>query len=124
MLISRHEDAIRRVETGYGDSSRPEDYLEGFQAYLRENMNKITALLVAVQRPRDLTRQQLKELSLELDRAGYREKFLQSAWREMTNEDIAASIIGFIRQVALGDALVPYSDRVDRALRTILASRK
>jgi type I restriction enzyme R subunit len=41
----------------------------------------------------------------------------------MTNEDIAASIIGFIRQAALGDALVPYGDRVDKAMQKILASR-
>jgi type I restriction enzyme R subunit len=41
----------------------------------------------------------------------------------MTNEDIAASIIGFIRQAALGDALVPYGDRVDKAMKKILVSR-
>jgi type I restriction enzyme R subunit len=41
----------------------------------------------------------------------------------MTNEDIAASIIGFIRQAALGDALVPYTERVDKAMKKILASR-
>lgn len=41
----------------------------------------------------------------------------------MTNEDIAASIIGFIRQAALGDALMSYEQRVDRAIAKILASR-
>ena len=41
----------------------------------------------------------------------------------MTNEDIAASIIGFIRQAALGDALVSYEQRVDRAIAKILALR-
>jgi hypothetical protein len=51
------------------------------------------------------------------------ELILQTAWRNATNEDIAASIIGFIRKAALGDALIPYSDRVDRSLKQILASR-
>ncbi|MGA7934029.1 MAG: type I restriction-modification enzyme R subunit C-terminal domain-containing protein [Kovacikia sp.] len=74
-------------------------------------------------RPRDLTRPQLKELRMLLDNAGYSETMLRSAWRDSTNEDIAASIIGFIRQAALGDALVPYSERVDRALKKILASQ-
>ncbi|BAY38493.1 type III restriction enzyme res subunit [Nostoc sp. NIES-2111] len=41
----------------------------------------------------------------------------------MTNEDIAASIIGFIRQATLGDALIPYAERVDRAMKKILASQ-
>ena len=40
----------------------------------------------------------------------------------MTNQDIAARIVGYIRQAAIGDALVPYEQRVDRALQTILAS--
>jgi hypothetical protein len=52
-------------------------------------------------------------------RQGFSETNLQVAWREMTNEDIAASIIGFIRQAALGDALVPYGDRVDKAMKKI-----
>jgi len=47
------------------------------------------------------TRQQLKGLRLLLDSAGYSETTLRSAWRDATNEDIAASIIGFIRQAAL-----------------------
>jgi type I restriction enzyme R subunit len=39
------------------------------------------------------------------------------AWRELTNQDIAARIVGYIRQAAIGDALVPYEQRVDRACR-------
>ncbi|MCT7952944.1 type I restriction-modification system endonuclease [Ancylothrix sp. C2] len=123
VLISRHQDVLRSVERGYGDAERPQDYLDSFSAFLRENLNKIPALLVVTQRPRDLTRAQLKELRLLLDAAGFSETNLQVAWREMTNEDIAASIIGFIRQAALGDALVPYEQRVDKAIAKMLASQ-
>ncbi|RUT05990.1 hypothetical protein DSM106972_031960 [Dulcicalothrix desertica PCC 7102] len=63
---------------------------------------------------------QLKELRLLLDASGYTERNLQVAWREATNEDIAASIIGFIRKAAIGDALVPYEERVDKARRKIM----
>jgi type I restriction enzyme R subunit len=106
-----------------GMTERPQDYLDSFSAFLRENLNKIPALLVVTQRPHDLTRAQLEELRLLLDAAGFSETNLQVAWREMTNEDIAASIIGFIRQAALGEALVPYDERVARAMKKILASR-
>ncbi|MGQ4646401.1 type I restriction-modification system endonuclease [Lyngbya aestuarii] len=123
VLISRHPDMLRRVERGYGEAERPQDYLESFDQFLRENLNKIPALLVVTQRPRELTRGQLKELRLLLDASGFSETKLQVAWREMTNEDIAASIIGFIRQAALGDGLVPYGERVDKAMKRILASR-
>lgn len=123
LLISNHEDELRRVERGYGNATRPEDYLESFTAFIRDNMNLIPALTIVTQRPRDLTRQQLKELKLALDQAGYNEAALQTAWQEMTNEDIAASIIGFIRQRALGSPLVPYAERVDRAVNKIVAGR-
>lgn len=123
ILISHHADEIRRVERGDGNAERPQDYLDSFQRFLLENMNRIPALIVVTQRPRELTRAQLKELKLLLDAQGYSETNLQVAWREMTNEDIAASIIGFVRRAALGDPLVPYGDRVDRAIEKILKSR-
>lgn len=123
VLISNHPDELRRIEQGYGKAARPDDYLDSFEAFLRDNMNQLPALLVVTQRPRELTREQLKALRLALDLEGFTEINLQSAWRETTNEDIAASIIGFIRKAALGDALIPYGDRVDAAVKKILASR-
>ncbi len=123
LLISRHDDTLRGIEIGYGDGVKPEDYLDGFSAFLQENINKIPALMVVTGQPRNLTRQGLKELKLALDAAGYTEKGLQVAWRETKGEDIAASIIGFVRQAALGDALIPYGERVDRAIRKIGAGR-
>jgi len=123
ILISEHEDELMGVEVGYGASTRPEDYLEEFERFIKEHMNDVPALRVVTQRPRDLTRQQLRELKLALDQAGYSEARLQTAWRNMTNQEIAASIIGFIRQRALGDPLIPYEERVDRAVQTILSSR-
>lgn len=124
MFISTHADGVRRVERGYGDGKqRPDAYLDAFAKFLREHLNDLPALLVVTQRPRELTREQLKSLALALDKAGYPEAHLRAAWRDRTNQDIAASIIGHIRQAALGDALVPYPQRVDRALKKILGSR-
>ena len=123
VAVSHHDDELRRVERGYGDANRPEDYLDGFKAFLEENINAIPALKVITQRPRDLTRKELKELRLLLDAKGYSEANLQTAWRDAKNRDIAASIIGFIRQAALGDPLEPYELRVQRAMTSILTSR-
>src|SRR5207253_2205637 len=91
--------------------------------FIRSQSNTIPALVTVLTRPRELTRKQLRELALELDKAGFTETNLETAWREMTNQEIAARIIGYIRQAALGDALIPYEQRVDRALQTILTSR-
>lgn len=123
IYLSPHEDTVRRVERGYGNATKPEDYLSNFATFIRENLNHIPALLVVTQRPRELTRTALKDLAMVLDENGFTEANLQTAWREKTNTDIAASIIGFIRQAALGDPLLPYDERVARALRAVQASR-
>lgn len=121
--ISQHSDSVVSVTHGYGAAERPDDFLDSFAAFVRDNVNTIAALKVVVQRPRDLTRADLKELRLALDRNGYSEANLRRAWADAKNEEIAASIIGFVRQAALGDPLTPYGDRVKTAMREILASR-
>lgn len=121
--ISNHPDEITGVTRGYGDADKPEDFLDNFTTFVRSNLNKIAALTVVVQRPRDLTRQQLRELRLELDKQQFSEANLRQAWKQAKNEDIAASIIGFVRQAALKEPLMPYEQRVDRAIAAILKSR-
>jgi type I restriction enzyme, R subunit len=98
---------------------RPEDFLDNFTSFVRNNVNKIAALAVVVQRPRELTRAQLGELQLELANQGFTDTALRTAWQQSKNEDIAASIIGFIRQAAIGDPLEPFEDRVHKAIRKI-----
>ena len=122
-VISEHEDQLRSIEHGYGDAKRPEDYLEGFRAFVRDHGNTLPALTLVLQRPWELTRKDLRELRLALDQRGYNEASLTTAWRDTTNQEMAASIMGYIRQAALGDALVPYEQRVEKALQRLLASR-
>lgn len=123
VLLSQHPDELLAVEHGYGDTSRPEDYLEAFSRFLTTQGDRLPALRLVLQRPRELTRRDLRELLLALDREGFTEARLGAAWRAMTNQDMAARILGYIRQAALGDPLLPYAERVDRALRKLLASR-
>jgi type I restriction enzyme, R subunit len=119
MPISHHPDQLVSVTRGYGAAQKPEDFLDNFTSFVRNNVNTIAALGVVVQRPRELTRAQLRELRLELDRLGYTDTALRTAWQQSKNEDIAASVIGLIRQVAIGDPLQPYEDRVRQAIRKI-----
>lgn len=121
--ISHHPDEVVGITRGYGAADKPEDFLSSFTRYVRDNVNTIAALTVVVQRPRELTRTQLRELKLELDRLGYSEANLRRAWQDANNEQIAASIIGFVRQAALGDHLVPFEERVRGAMKRIYASR-
>ena len=70
-----------------------------------------------------MTREELRKLRLELDAAGFTDTKIKRAWADARNEEIAASIIGYIRQAALGDPLVPYGDRVRHAVDAILRKR-
>jgi type I restriction enzyme R subunit len=121
--ISNHPDQVIAVTRGYGAGQKPEDFLDGFTAFVRGNVNKIAALTLVVQRPRDLTRAELKSLRLELDALGYSDANLRRAWSDTKNEDIAASIIGFVRQAAIGDALTPFNTRVQAAMQRILSAK-
>ena len=114
-IIDDHPDVVIDHTRGYGEGQKPEDYLEAFKDFINNNMNAIAALRMVCTRPSELTREALKSLKLELDRHDFTEKQLNSAWNEMTNQDIVADIIAFIRQQALGSALVGHEQRVKHA---------
>lgn len=119
--INEDEDRIMDEITGYGkDLKRPEDYIDGFKQFIEENKNQVAALKAVLTKPADLTRKDLKALKLMLDEQGFNEAYLNKAFQKQTNAEVAAGIIGYIRKVALGDPLKPYSQRVDEAVARIL----
>lgn len=121
--ISQHPDQLISALPVFGDQwTRPEDYLDSFTAWVRDNVNKVAALSIVVSRPRELTRQHLREIRMILDGNKFTEAALHRAWEQAKSEDIAASIIGYVRQAALGDPLRPYADRVRDAMARILKS--
>lgn len=122
--ISEHADEVTRVTRGYGAADRPEDFLDDFTRFVRDNVNRIAALRIVVQRPQELTREELRQLRLELDAEGFTDSRIKRAWADARNEDIAASIVGYIRQAAIGDPLVSYADRVRHAVEAILRKRQ
>ncbi|MEW8474563.1 MAG: type I restriction-modification system endonuclease [Candidatus Thiodiazotropha endolucinida] len=118
LIYEGKDEFMNRTQT-YGVDEKPADYLDSFNTFIRDQINQSTALSVVINRPRDLTREQLKEIRLLLDQNGYSEAKLRAAWRNQTNQEIAASIIGHIRQAALGEALIPFEQRVNSAMQVI-----
>ncbi|MGY3041389.1 type I restriction enzyme R subunit [Rhodanobacter sp. TND4EL1] len=118
-VLAPHADKLLAREQNYGVHQKPEDYLESFHQFIHQQLNQSVALGVVVNRPRDLTREQLREVRLLLDQNGYSEASLSSAWRDKTQQQIAASIVGYIRQAALGEALIPFDQRVATAMQRI-----
>lgn len=123
VIVTGKGDQLVDVQRGYVGGKKPDDYLKAFGEFLEAQRNQVAALTLVLTRPRDLSRAQLRELRLLLGAVGYTEAGLRTAWRETRDVDVAATIIGFIRQRALGSPLVPYEQRVDRALAKVRAMR-
>lgn len=124
IYISEHGDELISIEDDFGGKATPGDYIESFETFVKANMNAVPAMVGATQRPRELTRKELKELATLLDANGFPEARLRRAYGSARNADIAAHVIGFVRQAALGDPLVPYETRVENGVNQILASRQ
>ena len=126
VVVSDRHDVLEETTRGYGrhGSRPPEDSLEAFRSFVATKMNEVPALLAVTQRPRDLKREDLRKLKLLLDEHGFGEAAVQTAFREQRNEDVAATIVGYIRRLALGSPLVPYAERVDRAVARMRAAHK
>ncbi|TWH49268.1 type I restriction-modification system endonuclease [Sporomusa sp. KB1] len=119
VVISVKEDELVYHTRGYGNAQKPADYLEEFKRFIVENKDKIAALTIVCTRPKELTRDTLKSLRLELDRNQFTEVQLNSAWKELSNEDIAADIITFIRQQAIGSPLISHEQRIKNAVNKL-----
>lgn len=122
-VISTQKDELLGKEQMAEGWNSPDDYLESFEQFVRRSINESVALSVVVNRPRDLTRARLQELRLFLSEKGYSESNLKVAWKKKTNVEIAAGIVGFVRRAALGEELLPFQQRVDRAVEKIVAMR-
>lgn len=116
VVISDKEDTLISHERGYGKGSRPEDYLDAFADYVKNNMNEIAALNLVCTRPKELTRDSLKSLRLTLDREGFTTQQLNTAISELTNEEIVADMISLIRRYAIGSTLLSHEARIRRAV--------
>lgn len=108
---SEREDALQAITRGYGKTDKPEDYLESFTKFVNENKDKIEAIKIVCTKPSDLTRRQLRELKLALDKEGYNESALNNATSAVKNADIVTDIISYIRKAILD---IPVYNREDK----------
>lgn len=118
--ISNEPDEYLGIERGYGQgNSNPEDYLESFNKFIKENVNEIPALQIVATRPKDLTYDELKKIKLELEKKGFKENDLQTAWKNANQVQTTADIISFIRQAAVGSELVDHNVRIHNAMQKV-----
>ena len=93
-----------------------------FAKYVNENKDKIEAIRIACTKPSDMTRAQLKELKLALDKENFTETSLNEATSAVTNAHIVADIIAHVRKAVLKTPLFNHDERVAAAFAKLTAA--
>lgn len=116
-VIPDKQDKFLIRERGFGkNEQRPEDYIEAFEDFVKNNVNEIAALNIICTRPKELTRETLKSLRMALAQNGFTTQQLNTAVSEITSEEITADIISLVRRYAIGSPLVSHQARIRRAV--------
>jgi type I restriction enzyme, R subunit len=99
------------------DGSRPEDYLEAFARFVRENRAQVAAIRILLDRPTDWNVESLRELRNLLARSQlFTERRLEEAHR-MRYQRALVDVISMVKHAAdEGQPLLTAEERVNRAL--------
>ena len=137
-LLLNYERAKRQFLVGYeveddvssevmirvgSDYQKPEDYLDAFARFVRENPEQIEAIRVVLERPKDWKTGALKELREKLALNKFPEIELRKAHRLVYHKALA-DIISMVKHAARAEEPI-YSaeERVDRALARVTANK-
>ncbi len=103
-------------------ADRPEDYLDKFARFVRENPEQIEAIQILLERPRAWRTEVLNELRSQLASHKFSERELQKAHKQVHNK--LADIISMVKHAARQEEPIYSSiERVDRALATVKAGK-
>lgn len=120
------EGVTDQVESGYlihtrdGKSVRPEDYLQAFETFVRENPEHIEAIQILLTRPTGWSTRALSELRKKLEERP--EGFTENRLRQAYHHELA-DIISLVKHAGEGDPLLSAEERVDRALAMVTADK-
>jgi type I restriction enzyme R subunit len=96
---------------------KPEDYLDSFCRFVRENPEQIDAITILLERPREWKTEVLNELREKLVRNQFREQELQRAHQVMHDKALA-DIISMVKRAARAEEpIYTAAERVDRAMQ-------
>lgn len=115
------------VTSGYlirmadGRTVRPDDYLAGFEQFVRENPDQVDAIRILLERPAEWRTGALRELRIKLE--GRPERFTEDNLRRAYQHELA-DIISMVKHAARGEPLLSAEERVDRAMARVRAGRE
>ncbi|MHB8522635.1 MAG: type I restriction endonuclease subunit R [Limisphaerales bacterium] len=108
----------------YGKFDNAEDYLDAFSEFVKANADKVVALGVLLQRPRDWRPAVMDELKHTLNQNGFETEKLQRAHRTKGFKALA-DVISMVKHAsAVQSPLLTAEERVNRAVDKFLAAHK
>ena len=107
----------------YGDNfQKPEDYLDAFSRFVRENPEHISAIQILLERPKEWKTDALNELRRKLVRNKFPEKELQQAHQVIYNKALA-DVISMVKHAAReSEPILTAAERVESAMAKIIAA--
>ena len=102
----------------------PEDYLQEFERFVKENPEQIEALEILMNRPKDFDTGQLKALkeTLSTQPDSLLDKFTEKNLRRAYDKELA-DIISIIRHATAGGELLTIEQRVNKAMMKVKSDR-
>ena len=103
---------------------RPEDYLDSFARFVRENPEHIEAINILLKRPKGWKTDVLYDLRQKLQRNKFPEKELQRAYEKVYHKALA-DIISMVKHAAVNnEPVLSAQERVDKAIATVTKGKK
>ncbi|MFP5265570.1 MAG: type I restriction-modification enzyme R subunit C-terminal domain-containing protein [Blastocatellia bacterium] len=107
----------------FGNYEKPEDYLEAFSSFVKDNSDKIAALKILLERPKQWRPQVLEELQKKLKENNYTEKKLREA-HGLVYDKALADIISMVKHAAKAEEpILTAEERVNRAMDKITQNK-
>jgi type I restriction enzyme R subunit len=102
---------------------KPEDYLDSFARFVRENPEQIEAIRILLERPRGWKTEALNELRQKLSLNRFDEKDLQKAHKLVYNKALA-DIISMVKHAARQEEpILTAEERTDHAMEKVTAGK-
>jgi len=139
LIASDYEDyAVSEIffQTVTGNKLKPDDYIESFVKYVRENENKIDALEIIMKRPKNLELKHLKELAKamrkqpelfsidKLNRAIERSTNADLKKKSEKVLDIVSELVSYVKFAEDDGHFYTLQERTDGAVAKILKNEK
>lgn len=114
--IEEHDNVTSKVIDRFGKFDKPEDYLEAFSSFVKENENNIAAFGILLNKPQDWQPEVLGEIRQKLGDNDFDERILQAAHARVHQKDLA-DIISMLKHAANKQSqLLTANERVERAM--------